>query len=225
MRLLTMQTDISAQSEIIEIIPAILEKDWESIEKKLEIVKSFAKTVHIDILDGKLFNNTTFMDPAPFKKYSSDLFLELHMMVEEPINYLDEWAAAGFKRFIGHVEKMSDQAEFVAKGQLLAEVGLALDGPTELDQIGVPLDDLDVLLCMAIESGFSGRPFTQEYLKKLEMIKETTWIPIEVDGGINDKTILQAKALGATRFCASSFLFSAQDPRSQYDLLTKLLVQ
>src|SRR5690349_4941146 len=113
-----MRTDVSAEKEIHEIIPAILEKDWATIEKKLEIVKPFAKTVHIDILDGKLFNNTTFMDPEPFKKYADDLFLEHHMMVEEPIQYLDEWAKAGFKRFIGHVEKMNDQAEFVAKGQL-----------------------------------------------------------------------------------------------------------
>lgn len=217
-----MQTDIAAQKYVHDILPGILEKDWAAIEKKLEAVKGFAQAVHIDIADGKLVNNTTFLDPEPFKKYSSDLFLELHMMVEEPIQYLKPFADAGFKRFLGHVEKMSDQAEFVAQGQLLGEVGLAVDGTTDLAEINVPLDDLDALLCMGIKAGFSGQEFNSEYLQKLELLRGTTWIPIEVDGGINDKTIIEAYNLGATRFVSTSFLF-AGDPKTQYEILQKSL--
>src|SRR3972149_3834684 len=105
-----------------KIIPGILEKEWSEIEKKIEIAKSFADTIHIDIIDGKFSPNTTFFDPKPYEKYSKDLFLEVHMMVDNPISYLKPFAAAGFKRFLGHVEKMSDQTEFVAQGQLFGEV-------------------------------------------------------------------------------------------------------
>src|SRR4030043_2163899 len=98
---------------------------------------SFSKNIHIDIIDGKFAPNTTFLNPGPFSKYTKDADFELHMMVEEPINYLKPWAQVGFKRFIGHIEKMSDQTDFVAQGQLLGEVGLAIDGPTSPDILEV----------------------------------------------------------------------------------------
>ena len=102
-----------------KIIPGILEKDWPAIELRIQQVLPFAKAIHIDLIDGKFAPNTTFLDPSPFKKYTKDIPFELHMMVNEPINYLKAWADAGFQRFIGHIEKMSDQAKFVAKGHLL----------------------------------------------------------------------------------------------------------
>ena len=206
-----------------EIIPGILEKEWGEIEKKIELVKPFAKTIHIDIIDGKFAPNTTFLDPAPFKRYASDLFFELHMMVEEPIQYLKPWADAGFKRFLGHVEKMSNQAEFIAQGQMLGEVGLAVDGPTPVDAINVPLDDLDAILVMTIKAGLSGQEFMPEHLEKVKMFHEKTWVPIGVDGGISDKTINEASESGATRFISTSFLFKGGNPKDQSDTLQKLL--
>ncbi len=206
-----------------EIIPGILEKEWGEIEKKIELVKPFAKTIHIDIIDGKFAPNTTFLDPAPFKRYASDLFFELHMMVEEPIQYLKPWADAGFKRFLGHVEKMSNQAEFIAQGQMLGEVGLAVDGPTPVDAINVPLDDLDAILVMTIKAGLSGQEFMPEHLEKVKMFSQNTWVPIGVDGGISDKTINEASESGATRFISTSFLFKGKNPKIQFDTLKKLI--
>ena len=69
---------------MLDLLPGILEQDFAEIEKKLEIIKPFAQSVHIDIIDGKFANNTTWLDPKPFQKYSQDIFFELHMMVEEP---------------------------------------------------------------------------------------------------------------------------------------------
>lgn len=205
-----------------EVLPGILEKDWDSIEKKIEIVRPFAKAIHIDILDGKFAPNTTFLDPAPFKKYSNEIFFELHMMVEEPLQYLKPFADAGFRRFLGHIEKMSDQEEFVAQGQILGEVGLAIDGPSSLDMIQVPFDDLDTILMMTIKAGFSGQAFMPEYLKKVEAVKSKSLLPIEVDGGVNENTFLLAKNAGANRFVTTSFLFKNENPHKQYDLLLNM---
>lgn len=203
-----------------EIIPGILEKNWNEIERKLEIVKSFAKVVHIDIIDEKFASNLTFLDPLPFSKYSQELFFEVHMMVEDPIQYLKSYAKAGFKRFIGQVEKMPDQEEFVAQAQLLGEVGLAIDGPTDLSLIKVPYADLDYVLVMTIKAGESGRAFMPEYLEKVRQIRaKNGFLSIEVDGGINDKTLVLAKDAGANRFVSTSFIFGSQDPKGQYDLL------
>lgn len=203
-----------------EIIPGILEKEWSEIERKIEIIRPFAKVIHIDIIDGKFTPNPTFIDPLPFKKFTSDLFFELHMMVENPIQYLKPFAQAGFKRFLGHIEKMPDQAKFVATAQELGEVGLAIDGPTDISAIEVPYEDLDSVLIMTIKAGKSGQTFNLEYLKKVRILRSAqNDMKIEIDGGINDKSIIEAKNAGATRFISTSFIFNAQNPQEQYNLL------
>lgn len=212
---------------MFEIIPGILEKEWEAIERKIEIVRPFATSLHIDLLDGKFAPNISFMDPKPFAKYAHDFVLEVHMMVEEPVQYVDSFAAAGFQRFIGHIEQMSDQAAFVAKGQLLGEVGLALDGPTPVEEMQVPLRDLDTLLLMTIKAGFSGQKFMPEHLEKVKKLTQQRKeagiesFPIEVDGGINDETIGLACRSGINRFVSTSFLFSAENPEEHYAVLQK----
>lgn len=207
-----------------EVIPGILEQSWEEIERKIIIVEPFAKTIHIDLLDGKFAPNTTWLDPKPFTKYAENVFFELHMMVEEPTQYLKSFADSGFKRFLGHIEKMSDPEEFVAQGQLLGEVGLVVDGPTPIEQLTVSYDDLDCILVMTIKAGFSGQAFIPEHLGKIREIREkSATIPIEIDGGVNDQTIKLAKDAGATRFVATSFIHNANNPSVQFQLLSSKL--
>lgn len=204
-----------------EVIPGILEKEWSAIEKKLEIVRPFSRIVHIDIIDGKFASNTTFLDPEPFAKYSKDFFFELHMMVEDPISYLDSFAKAGFRRFLGHIEKMPNQAEFVAKAQNVGEVGLAIDGPTSLKEISVSFEDLDSLLIFTAEKvGFSGQSFLPERLEKAKKIHtEQPDLRIEVDGGMTIETITQSAQSGASRFVATSAIFKSANPIKAYQAL------
>ena len=188
-------------------------------------MRPFAKTLHVDLIDGKFVDNATHLDPARFTPFAKEFFLELHMMVNEPIEYLDTWAAAGFRRFLGHIEQMSDQAAFIARGERLGEVGLALDGPTPVSRIEVPFQDLDVLLVYTSERvGFSGPPFLEKRLKKIEEVRrQTDTLPIEVDGGITNVTLPKALGAGATKFVSTSFLFKGGDPASQFNLLSSCL--
>jgi ribulose-phosphate 3-epimerase len=204
---------------MFDIIPGILEKDWAEIERKFEIYRPFAKSVHVDLLDGKFAPNTTFLDPAPFAKYSKDFFLELHMMVEDPIAYLKPFADAGFARFIGHIEKMPDQVAFVAEAELLGEVGLGIDAETAIEAIKVPFMDLDSILVMTVKAGFSGQGFMEQNLEKVKQLIAKTTIPIEIDGGVNESTVKAGCAAGGRRFVATSFLFGAEFPQKQYQLL------
>lgn len=215
------------ENDPYEIIPGILEQHWSSIEQKFELVRPFAKTVHIDIIDGEFAPNTTFLDPAPFKKYSTEFFLELHMMVKNPLTYLERFADAGFRRFLGHVEHMPDQEAFVATAQSLGEVGLVLDGPTSHKALQVPFIDLDTVLCYTSEKvGFSGPPFMEERLDKVAQLRKETdeLFPLEVDGGITDETIVLARNAGATRFVSTSFLFKTGDPAAQFARLKDALI-
>src|SRR6185369_3228128 len=196
-------------------------KDEKELAEKLEQVKPFAKTIHIDVVDGIFAPNTTFADPEPFKKYSKDILFEVHLMTDDPIKHLKKWADAGFRRFIGHIEKMPDQEEFVAQAQLLGEVGLALDKQTPIEAVKVPYRDLDVLLVMLIQAGLSGQQFQGELLEKVKLlrVRDQVTLPIEVDGGINDETIQIAAAAGVNRFVATSFIYNVETPEKQFQLL------
>lgn len=214
----------------MEIIPGILEKEWNEIERKINLVLPFARTIHIDLLDGKFAPNTTFLDPKPFAQYTKQAIFELHMMVENPEMYLDDFASAGFQRFLGHVEKMLSQETFVAKAENLGEVGLALDGATSMDAITVPFSDLDTVLVMTIHAGFSGQQLLPRYLEKVLKVQEkiqredpSRAFPIAVDGGINETTIELAAEKGAKRFVTTSSLFKEGNPYEAYaKLLAKL---
>lgn len=216
--------DLITEELTHEVAVGILEKDWSEIEKKLDLARAFAKTIHIDLIDGKFATNTTFMDPKPFAAYSKDFVLELHMMVEDPQKYIKPFADAGFQRFYGHIEKMSNVVNFIAEAQLYAEAGLALDGPTDVTVLDkVNLEDLDCLLIYTCQQvGFAGPPFQEEKLKKVKLIREKSMIPIEVDGGMKDSTILFAKSAGANRFVATSFIWAAENPKQAYEKLQNL---
>lgn len=204
------------------IIPGILEKNWESIEKRIEQIKHFSNTIHIDLIDEKFSKTATFLDPKPFSKYSKDLFFEVHLMVDNPLQYLESFAAFGFRRFLGHIEKMENLEEFVARGQLLGEVGLAVDLETSIDKITVPLDDLDEVLLMGVKAGASGQEFGPQTISKIKALRQRTSIPIGVDGGVNDKTIVDIKNAGADRFVVTSFLFNQKEPSKAYEVLLDL---
>ena len=91
---------------------------------------------------------------------------------------------------------MSDQAEFVAEAQLLGDVSLAVDLLTPIESIEVPFEDLDGVLVMSVKAGESGQEFVQEILSKIEKIKNKTFIPIEIDGGINLENVSKQKRVG-----------------------------
>ncbi|MBI2025975.1 MAG: hypothetical protein HYT06_01190 [Candidatus Levybacteria bacterium] len=207
----------------MQVIPGILENNFGAIEEKLEIVKTFTNTVHIDLIDGKFCPNTSFLDPTPFSLYTKELFFEVHLMVDNPIQFLEPFSKVGFKRFIGHVEKMPDIAEFVAKGQILGEVGLAIDLPTDINSIKASFEDLDVILVMGVTAGTSGQTFMQQTLEKIKALRAKTAIPIEVDGGINDKNIVEIKNKGANRFVTTSFVFGDPNPANAYKTLDSLV--
>lgn len=210
----------------LEIIPSPGTQitDWETMEQKIEQVLPFAESIHIDIVDGKFAPNTTWMDPAPFAKFAKQVKLEVHLMTENPLQYVKSFADAGFQRFIGQVEKMPDIAAFVAEGQLWGEVGLAIDGPTPLEGLDIPLDDLDVVqLYTGEKAGFSGATMLPNRLEKVKAIRaKDPFIAIEIDGGVSDATILQAKDAGVTRFVTTGFLFSG-NPEENFLKLKSLL--
>lgn len=196
---------------VVDIIPGILEKEWVPIEEKLRLVSGTAEWVQVDFADNTLVPNETFFDISRFASISDTISLEAHLMVANPEKYIKSLVDSGFKRIIAHVES-TDPREFLTQAEHEdVEVGLAVDGGTELEQIEPFLEEIDMVLVMTIEAGFSGQEFMIETVEKIKRIHEAfPDLPIEVDGGINEKTAKLVKDAGATRLVSTSFLF--KDP-------------
>jgi ribulose-phosphate 3-epimerase len=133
-------------------------------------------------------------------------------MVANPEKYIKPLADAGFKRVIAHVEAHDPRIFLEQAKYEHIEVGIAIDGPTELEQVEPFLDQVDMVLVMTIEAGFSGQEFMIDTVEKIKTIHEHfPDLPIEVDGGINDKSGKIAAEAGATRLVSTSFLFKHPD--------------
>lgn len=192
-----------------EIIPGIFEKSFEEIKNKIGVAAPHVAWLHIDVADMTLVENESFRDFAIWRNMPEQISFEAHVMVANPEKYVRQLAEAGFKRIIAHVESQ-DPRQFIEAAQFEeVEVGLAIDGPTEFEQIEPFLEEIDVVLVMTIEAGFSGQPFLPETVEKIKLIHQN--VPdliIEVDGGINNQTALICKEAGASRFVSTSYLFS-----------------
>lgn len=200
---------------MIDVIPGILEKEWNAIVERIALVAPYTEWVQIDIADNTIVPNETLTDVSKFKELLSlfpHLKLEAHLMVAEPEKYIKPLADAGFRRAIAHVEA-TDPRTFLAEIQYEEmEVGVAIDGLTEFDQIEPFLDAVDCVLVMTIEAGFSGQSFMPETMEKVKLIRQNfPDLPIEVDGGINDQTAKVAIEAGATRLAATSYIFKHPD--------------
>lgn len=220
----------------LEVIPAILEKDFAEIERKVKLVRGLVEWVQIDLADGTLMDSRTFLNPAPFKNLTASFFqvvpskedipqepslnFELHLMVRDPLRYLERFTQAGFKRFFAHVE--GDYVEeFLEESQRLGvEKGLAIDGPTPVEKILPHLDKIEAVLVMAIEAGASGRPFREETVEKIKRIRDLdSEIPIAVDGAMNLENARKVISAGATRINSNSYIFGAQDIKAAIESL------
>jgi ribulose-phosphate 3-epimerase len=198
---------------MVDVIPGILEKEWNPIEEKLLLVAPHVSWVQIDVADNTLVPNATILDFSSFStpklmRCLQHLSFEAHLMVANPEKYITPLSDAGFKRLIAHIE-CTDPRLFLEQAQYEhIEAGMAIDGPTEFEQIEPFLEEIDVVLVMTIEAGFSGQSFMMETVDKIKKIRENfPDLPIEVDGGINDQTARLAREAGATRLVSTSFVF------------------
>ncbi len=193
----------------VEIIPGIgPQKEWKVIEERLNLVAPHSPWAQVDFADNTWVPNTTFLDFAAFAPLAGKLSLEAHLMVASPEKYIKDAADAGFKRLIAHVEAHDPRLFLDQIKHEDVEVGIALDGPTEFEQIEPFLEEVDFVLVMMVESGFSGQPFLPECVEKVKSIHTyLPDLPIEVEGGITEVTARVVREAGATRLVPINYVF------------------
>ena len=202
-----------------KIAPSILSADFARLGEEVTAVeKAGADYIHIDVMDGHFVPNITIgpLVVEGVKKVTS-LPLDVHLMIANPDQYINDFAKAGADIITVHVEAVNHLHRSV---QLIRDAGcktaVSLNPATPLESIEYVMDDLDMVLIMTVNPGFGGQKFIFEMLPKIKRLREMIGlrgleIDIEVDGGVNSKTIGEVSAAGANIFVAGSAVFNADD--------------
>ncbi|MGC9605628.1 MAG: hypothetical protein ABSF56_02640 [Minisyncoccia bacterium] len=209
----------------IEIIPAILPKDFKEIEDKAVMVKGLVKTVQIDICDGHFVPSFTW----PYKKHDDsfekivheeeglpcwqDLDYEFDLMVDSPEKVVDEWVEAGGSRIIVHAESKGNVGKAIDILQDRVEIGLALNEDTPLDAINPYREKINFVQLMGIDKiGFQGQAFDEKVDGRIKEARiKFPGLPISIDGGVSLETAPELVAAGADRLVAGSAIFSSDN--------------
>lgn len=198
---------------MIEVIANIYEKDVNELARKVGLVAGKLSWVQIDVADNTLVPNESIRDfrllEPTIKRYKKlGLSFEAHLMVENPVACLPGVNQAGFDRVIAHVE-CRDPREFLSEARAFdMEVGLAVDAETPVEQIEPFLEEIDCVLIMTADAGFSGQSFDEDTVEKIKIIhRALPDLPIGVDCGMNEQTAKVVRDAGATRIGSTSYLF------------------
>jgi len=212
----------------IEISPSILSADLGRINEELKDMEDIgADRVHFDVMDGHFVNNLTF--GAPFlKKLQTKLPIEIHLMVENPEQYFEDYANSlpGGRKpnkdvILVHAEVCDHLHGTIQKIKSYGfKAGVVLNPATSLVLIEEIVDDLDQVLIMSVNPGYSGQQFIDLVLHKIFELREALPdLDIEVDGGINSSTCRQVVEAGANILVSGSYLFGADDRKKAIKLL------
>ncbi len=205
---------------MIEIVPAVLEKTAEELKQRVKEVEPFVKRVHIDIMDGKFVPNKT-VQSEDMKDFKTNLIKEAHLMVENNEKYVENFLNLGFDMIIVHYESCKDIPGIIRKVKDRGKkIGLAINPPTPLSAIKNYLDDLDMVLIMTVNPGFSGQGFDPSVLPKIRELRSMKRdLDIEVDGGVKVGTVRLAADAGANIFASCSGIFKFEDKGKAVEML------
>lgn len=199
------------------LAPSILSLDYAQFSKQLEIVNEKCKWIHFDVMDGHFVPNISF-GPDIFKgfRHNSSLFMDVHLMVSDPVFIGDMFVKAGADGITFHFEACDDIyacLDTIAHFKNLhVKVGVSIKPGTSVEQIIPLLKYVDLVLVMSVEPGFGGQKFMEDSLNKIEQLdkyrkeNDLNYL-IEVDGGINDKNIYKVSSVGCDVAVAGSSVF------------------
>lgn len=200
----------------MKIAPSVLPADFTNLKAEIDSINE-ADYIHIDIMDGNFVPNISF-GPAINAQIGNitNVPLDVHLMVAEPIKWIDEFSTKQVEYITVHYEAKDFSKALDAIKANNKKTGLSIKPATTVASIKPYLKDLDMVLIMSVEPGFGGQQFMTNSLDKVrELVKirseENLDFKIEIDGGMNKETLPLAKAAGVDIAVIGSYLFAQKD--------------
>jgi len=195
--------------------PSLLAADFYNLENQLKVLeKENVPYLHLDVMDGKFVPSISFGMPViQALRKKTNFFFDVHLMIEEPIRYVNEFKEAGADLITVHAEACNDLKLTIAMIHAAGlKAAVSINPETPLDPILETLDMVDMVLLMTVHPGFGGQKFipeVREKIKDLATIKamRNYQFDIEVDGGINKENLADVLSDGANVFVAGSAIF------------------
>jgi len=204
-----------------KIAPSILSADFSRLDREVRAVeRAGADLIHVDVMDGHFVPNITIgpLVVTGLRKLTS-LPLDVHLMIEEPDQYIEAFAQAGSAWITIHAEVCRNLRRMVRKiRKLNVRPGVVLNPATPLKRLSPVLDEIDLVLLMSVNPGFGGQAFIPEVLKKVEQLRKTIDrnrypVEIEVDGGIKLENIGEVSRAGGDIFVLGTGIFKTTSYR------------
>lgn len=200
-------------SSTVLITPSILAADLGRLQEEVASIEDCADGIQVDVMDGHFVRNLSFGAPV-VRCIKTKLPIDIHLMVENPEERIEEFLQLQVKQITFHAEAIPDtvnrEALIAAIRDGGAAAGIAINPGTPVDTIDDVLDDLDLVLVMSVEPGFSGQKFIPSVLEKVRSIRERfPNLMIQMDGGINETNAAQCREAGANNLVAASVVFGA----------------
>ena len=214
---------------MVKIAPSILSADFSKLGEEIkDVERGGADYIHVDVMDGHFVPNITIgpliVDSIrPITK----LPLDVHLMIENPDQYIEDFAKAGADYITVHVEACRHLHRTIQLIKSLGvKAGVVLNPATPVQLIEPIIEDVDMVLLMTVNPGFGGQKFISSVLPKIKQVKEMSEqkglnLEIEVDGGVNEETALLCVEAGATVLVAGSAVFNQSDRREAISRLKR----
>ncbi|MBR2878927.1 MAG: ribulose-phosphate 3-epimerase [Clostridia bacterium] len=203
--------------KVVKISPSLLAADPNCLGSELKKVEDAgAQMIHLDIMDGHFVPNLSF-GPGQIKglRKNSGLIFDVHLMLTDPIDYIDAFADAGADIITFHVEANSDIKECIDKIHSHGiKAGLVIKPDTEVTEYLKYINDIEMILIMSVYPGFGGQKFIPRVLPKATEIRKAAGpdFDIEIDGGITLENYKLALDAGVNVLVAGSSIYNAEDP-------------
>lgn len=200
----------------IKVAPSILSADFSCLEREIKKVElADADMLHIDVMDGHFVPNIT-IGPVVVKyiRKVTKLPLDVHLMIEKPEKFIDDFIKAGSDMITVHIETVSSLRLIALSSKLKKlriKFGISLNPATPLAKIKGVLNIVDFVLVMSVNPGFSGQKFIPAVLPKIKCLRSIFSKDIAVDGGLNHKVAGSIIKAGANILAAGSYIFGAKD--------------